>query len=174
MTLSQNQPPPRANTTNTYNNNPKVIICFSGPTAASLFSRKVNANSIHRPGARWTNSNFVGQLYSSLYLRPEILTVAEKGQKKALEHGINGHEAALRGCLHHRALKAELSDGLVIAASSLDQWKENLKACDQDSLQKDLVDLFEGWKTAEPVAPFAYIDGPFPGVGEGLTQMKNE
>lgn len=94
---------------------------------------------------------------------------------KALEHGFNGHEAALRWCLHHSALKRELGDAVIIGASSYQHLKENLKACDGGPLPDDVVQVFEEiWPLAEPVAPFAYIDQPPGDIASEIENMKTE
>ena len=89
-----------------------------------------------------------------------------------MEHGFNGHEAALRWCLHHSALKKELGDGVIVGASKIEQMKANLEACDHGPLPQDVVEVFEEvWKLAEPVAPYAYMEN----MGEAVAaQMEKK
>ena len=92
-----------------------------------------------------------------------------------MEHGFNGHEAALRWCLHHSVLKKGLGDAVIVGASSIQHLEENLKACDGGPLPDDVVKVFEEiWPLAEPVAPFAYIESPPENLSEGLEGMQDK
>ena len=82
-----------------------------------------------------------------------------KVHEAAQKHGITGHAAALRWCLHHSVLRKELGDGIVIAAPRMEQLEENLKICEGGPLPEDLVKVIEAvWPVAEPVAPWAWVD----------------
>lgn len=134
----------------------------------------MSAESIHKPDGRFSHSSFIGKFFSSVYLRPELLEAADKVHTKAMKNGFNGHEAALRWCLHHSALKKDLGDGMIVGASSIQHLEENLKACDGGPLPDDVVKVFEEiWPLAEPVAPFAYIETLPEDAMEGLKSVQN-
>ena len=62
--------------------------------------------------------------------------------------------------MHHSILDPKLGDGIIVGASSIEQFKANMDMCDKGPLPDDLVKLFEEvWKIAEPVAPWAYVAG---------------
>ena len=133
----------------------------------------MTADSIHNPDGRWSHSSFIGKFFSSIYLRPELLDGAHKVHTKALEHGFNGLEAALRWCLYHSTLKPELGDGIIVGASKIEHLEDNLKACDNGPLPGDLVKVFEEiWPLAEPVAPFAYVEEAPKDIEEGLKDLQ--
>jgi aflatoxin B1 aldehyde reductase len=109
------------------------------------------------------------------YLKPELLSAANRVHTEAQKHGIVGHEVALRWVLHHSALKAEFGDGMIIGASSLEQLDANLKMCDAGPLPDDLVKVVEEvWAIAAPVAPWAYMEAPPPELIKVLEDMKKQ
>ena len=130
---------------------------------------------MNKSTGRWSNSSPIGQFFSSIYLRPELLDAANKVHTEAQKHGINGHEVALRWVLHHSALKGESGDGMIIGASSPAQLEDNLKMCDAGPLPADLVKVVEDvWPLAEPVAPFAYVEAPPPELTQMLRDMEKK
>ena len=138
-----------------------------------MFSGKVSAESINNSDGRWTNTNPLGKWFSMMYLRPELLEAANRVHTEGQKHGINGHEVALRWMLHHSALKAELGDGVIIGASSLEQLEANLKMCDAGPLPEDLVKVVEDiWPLAKPVAPYAWMEAPSPELIKILNEAK--
>jgi len=140
-----------------------------------MFSGKVNADSIHKPDGRWSHSTFTGKMLSGVYLRPELLEAADKVYRKATEHGIDGHSAALRWTLWHSEVKKEHGDAIIVAASSIEQLDANLKACDDGPLPEELVQVFEDvWPLAEPVAPWAWIDIKGTEIEKGIEEMNKQ
>lgn len=57
----------------------------------------------------------------------------------ASQHGISGQAAALRWVAHHGALKPELGDSILFAASSIAQLEENLDFFEAGPLPAELV-----------------------------------
>lgn len=135
----------------------------------------MTADSINKDTGRWSSKKPAGAFYSAAYLRPELLDAASKVNTIAQQHGFNGHEAALRWILHHSILDAELGDGIIVGASSLEQFKANMDMCDKGPLPDDLVKLFEEvWKIAEPVAPWAWVEISSKAMDEQLNAYKTK
>lgn len=90
-----------------------------------------------------------------------------------MKHDFYTHEAALRWCLHHSALKKDLGDGIIVGASSSQQLEANLKACEARPLPDEVVKVIEEiWPLAEPVAPWAYIDAIPKSLADSLDAQK--
>jgi aflatoxin B1 aldehyde reductase len=135
----------------------------------------VNADSVHKPSGRWTNTTPLGKFFAMTYLKPELLEAAKRVHTEAQKHAITGHEVALRWVLHHSALEGDLGDGMIIGASSLEQLDANLKMCDAGPLPDDLVKVVEDvWPLAEPVAPWAWMEEPPPELLKMLEDMKKQ
>lgn len=129
------------------------------PSAAGFFSGKVNADSVNKPTGRWSKNTMAGQLYSKEYMKEEILAASQKVQDAAKKHSINGHAVALRWCRHHSWLRAEHGDAMIVGASSLPQWEETLRYCDEGPLPDELVKVIDDvWPSVKPVAPWAWMD----------------
>ncbi|MCJ1478363.1 hypothetical protein MMC13_007043 [Lambiella insularis] len=128
------------------------------PGAAGFFSGNVTKDSANQKGGRWDTSMRLGQLYSDLYLKDELLKASKQIQTEVQQAGISGHAVALRWALHHSALKAEHGDAIILGASSLPQLEENLKICDEGPLPEHLAKAVDDvWPTAKPFAPFAHM-----------------
>lgn len=94
-----------------------------------------------------------------------ILEGSQKIRDVAKKHGITGHAASLRWCIHHSALSNEHGDAVVIGASKVDQLRENLEICDAGPLPEEVVQTIEGvWPSVKEVAPWAYfaVSKPMP------------
>lgn len=85
----------------------------------------------------------VGELYAAAYLKPSIITAAEKALQVATEHGVGGHAMALRWTMHHGILDAAYGDGVIIGASSLGQLDANLDAVEAGPLPDEVVSALE-------------------------------
>lgn len=99
------------------------------------------------------------------YHQDPIFEASKKIQDVAKKHGIAGHAAALRWCIHHSALSSEHGDAAIIGASSIAQLKENLEICDAGPLPEELVQTIDGtWPSVKEVAPWAYfaVTAPMP------------
>ncbi|KAI6657708.1 Aflatoxin B1 aldehyde reductase member 4-like [Oopsacas minuta] len=69
-------------------------------------------------------------------------------------HGVTLLEASLRWMLHHSLLAGEYGDGLILGASSLEQTKENVEACQKGPLDPLVVAAFqEAWCLIKGVCP---------------------
>ena len=79
-------------------------------------------------------------------------------QDVAKKHGIKGHAASLRWCIHHSALSAEHGDAVIIGASSTTQLKENLEIWEAGPLPEEVVETIESvWPSVKEVAPWAWM-----------------
>eukprot|EP00800_Vazella_pourtalesii_P004109 TRINITY_DN1436_c0_g1_i10.p1 TRINITY_DN1436_c0_g1~~TRINITY_DN1436_c0_g1_i10.p1 ORF type:complete len:325 (+),score=65.97 TRINITY_DN1436_c0_g1_i10:80-1054(+) len=69
-------------------------------------------------------------------------------------HGVSLVETTLRWMLHHSSLSGKHGDGLILGASSLEQTKENVEACEKGPLDPLVVAAFEeGWTLIKGICP---------------------
>jgi aflatoxin B1 aldehyde reductase len=128
------------------------------PSAAGIFNGTHSSSSTSQTGTRFDTNSNVGKLYSGQYLKPALLDAAAKVHDAAQQHGVSGHEVALRWVLHHSALKAGHGDAIIIGASSVKQLEQNIKACKAGKLDDELLKLVEGtWDVAKDIAPHAWM-----------------
>lgn len=71
------------------------------------------------------------------------MAAAEEAVQVAVQHGINGHAAALRWTAFHSALDQSKSDAIILGASSTAQMESNLKAIEDGPLPSPVVSTFE-------------------------------
>ncbi|KAM0723890.1 hypothetical protein Q7P37_000880 [Cladosporium fusiforme] len=139
------------------------------PAAAGVLTGKVNRETPNGSDSRWSKDHIAGQIYSASYLNDPILAASQKIREVADKHGINGHEAGLRWCIHHSALSNEYGDAVIIGASSVAQLKDNMEICDAGPLPEEVVRTIDGvWPSVKDVAPWAWIQAskPINSVGE--------
>ncbi|KAL1953704.1 hypothetical protein VTO42DRAFT_2339 [Malbranchea cinnamomea] len=94
-----------------------------------------------RPGSRFDPNTPVGQFYASWYGREELKQLAAKAVDKIKAEGIAGHAAALRWTIYHSQLQK--GDAVIIAASNVEQLKENIDAAEAGPLPQPLVELLD-------------------------------
>lgn len=122
------------------------------PGASGLLTGKI------KKGRGRFGDHRIGEMYSGLYLKPEILESSQKVHELAQKHGLSGHAVALRWILHHSVLDGNKGDAIVIGAGSNEQLVENLEACKQGPLPEDIVRLVdEIWPVMKPVAPIVFM-----------------
>ncbi|KAK7428596.1 hypothetical protein QQZ08_004857 [Neonectria magnoliae] len=85
----------------------------------------------------------IGGLYSSIYMKPSIMTNTDKALEVASQHGIGGHAAALRWTAHHSLLSKAHGDAVIVGASSPEQLESNLNMIEQGPLPDDVVAALE-------------------------------
>lgn len=87
--------------------------------------------------------HYIGNFYSSRYVKPSIDAAADRVREVAANHGISGHAASLRWTAYHSALSAERGDAIIIGASSIKQLNENLEIFEQGPLPQEVVDAVD-------------------------------
>lgn len=87
--------------------------------------------------------HYLGNFYSSRYVKPSIDAAADRVREAAANHGISGHAASLRWTAYHSALSAERGDAIIVGASSIKQLNENLEIFEQGPLPQDVVEAVD-------------------------------
>ncbi|KAK7713045.1 hypothetical protein SLS63_012188 [Diaporthe eres] len=86
---------------------------------------------------QWEKSNFLGKCYHLMYNRPNALEALDRWHEIAEAEDISGVEMAFRWVVHNSALDGSLGDGVVIGASTTEQWKGNLAAIQKGPLSSE-------------------------------------
>ncbi|KAI1383537.1 Aldo/keto reductase [Hypoxylon trugodes] len=111
------------------------------PAAGGFFS---GAHKNIKPGGRFDKVHGIGNLYSGYFLKPSIMEAVEKAVDVAAQHGINGHEAALRWISYHSILDRKYGDSIIVGASSSEQLNSNIDAIERGPLPEEVVAAFNG------------------------------
>ncbi|MGQ7847529.1 aldo/keto reductase family protein [Granulosicoccus sp. 3-233] len=128
------------------------------PLAGGLLSGKHQSVDEIPPGGRF--ADFAG--YQSRYWKPEYFEVINRLSEQCRAEDIEPAAAALRWLCHHSALTGPATDSaassdrrtphaLIIGASSMRHFEQNLQACAAGALPSALVNAFdEGWEEVRP------------------------
>lgn len=81
------------------------------------------------------------QMFSKIYVNDLTLELHDNLTLVCDQASVKLKEATLRWLTHHSILGQE--DGVILGASSEEQMKENLQACDQGPLPESVVGAFE-------------------------------
>jgi len=80
----------------------------------------------------------------------EALEIIRNASERA---GLSMPQAALRWLRHHSVMRGQYRDGVIIAASKLEQWETNLQSLDGE-LPAEVVDAIEhAWARTRPECP---------------------
>lgn len=128
------------------------------PLAGGLLSGKHQSLEAIPAGGRF--ADFAG--YQSRYWKPAYFQVINSLSAQCRSEGIEPAAAALRWLCHHSALVGPAPDGgpladrttphaLIIGASSMKHFEQNLQASAAGALPASLVEAFdEGWEAVRP------------------------
>jgi aflatoxin B1 aldehyde reductase len=104
----------------------------------SRFDPKITHSALHR-GRYWNDTYF------------DALDIIHAAAEK---YGFTVAEVALRWIEHHSQLKSELSDAIIVGASSTRHLEENLADLEKGPLPEDMVEALESaWLKVKAVAP---------------------
>lgn len=86
---------------------------------------------------RWDEATFLGKVYHFLYDKPLPLQALDEWHNIAAAEGISGAEMAYRWVAYNSALTKE--DGMVVGATTMEQWKSNVAAIRKGPLSSEAV-----------------------------------
>ncbi|ROW03047.1 hypothetical protein VMCG_05701 [Cytospora schulzeri] len=96
---------------------------------------------------RWDKDGFLGKVYHYLYNKPLPLQALDKWHEIAATEGISGAEMAYRWVAHNSALTK--NDGMVVGATTIEQWKSNLAAIRKGPLSAETAAKIDALWTPE-------------------------
>ncbi len=92
--------------------------------------------------------------YMDRYWRGSSFKALEIVRRACGEKGLTVTEGALRWLIVHSLLNGAGGDGIIIGASGLEQFEENLKSCGEKELPGDLIAAFDqAWEIVRPECP---------------------
>ena len=115
------------------------------PTAGGFFEKHVQAKSDNLPGnGRFTIGGMLTNMYRDAYMKPSIYQALESLQEVGDKHGLNGIEIALRwACYHSQLGQITNEDAVILGASKLEQFEENIKSIKKGPLPDEVVSLMD-------------------------------
>ncbi len=90
--------------------------------------------------------------YQDRYWKPDYFNVIAQYVKACESADINPAAAALRWLIHHSDIASgPLEHGIILGASSMDHFRQNLEACDAGPLPNVVLDALDnGWEAVRP------------------------
>ena len=89
--------------------------------------------------------------YLDRYWKQDYFAVLQELQTYCADSGIKPVEVAMSWLVNHSRLEANLGDGIILGASSLNHLEQNMAACAQAPLAQPLLDILDrGWEIIKP------------------------
>ncbi|KAG6355035.1 hypothetical protein INS49_004116 [Diaporthe citri] len=107
------------------------------PIAGGFLAKKSQEFRDQSFAGRWDKSAMLGMVYQFMYNKPNALEALDKWHEIAAAEGIPAAELAYRWVVHNSALDGSLGDGIIIGASSLEQWNSNIAAIQKGPLSAE-------------------------------------
>lgn len=117
------------------------------PLAGGMLTGKHQNASDAPPDGR-----FAGNVeYQNRYWKNDYFQAVNQFTQACKEADINPASAALRWLSHHSGLSNDKGDGIILGASSMHHFEQNLLALSEGPLPATIVDtLQQGWELARP------------------------
>lgn len=98
------------------------------------------------------DGRFAGNVeYQNRYWKSDYFDAVRQFKQVCQSENIDPASAALRWMAHHSGLSDDKSDAIIIGASSMQHFEQNLRALQQDTLPDTVVTaLDQGWEMAQP------------------------
>jgi len=88
--------------------------------------------------------------YIERYWKKSNFEALEEIRNASEQAGVSMTQAALLWILHHSFLKGQYRDGVILAASSLEQWEANLKSLNGNFPPEVSEAVDRAWQKARP------------------------
>lgn len=130
----------------------KIGMCFYAfnPLAGGMLTGKHSSfNAAPTPGrfARLKS-------YRERYWKESFFDAVEHLTRVCNEEAVPLVEAAFRWLVHHSRMNASLGDGIIIGASSMIQFTQNVEAIQKGPLPNEILTAFDAaWDVARPESP---------------------
>ena len=93
------------------------------------------------------------QVYLERYWKKSYFEALEVIRNISEQVGVSMTQVALVWILHHSFLKGQYRDGVILGASSLDQWETNLRSLDGELPAEVAEGIDRAWQKARPDCP---------------------
>ena len=92
--------------------------------------------------------------YRNRYWKESFFEAVDRLAQSCGDAGIKPVEAAFRWLVHHSLLDASKGDGIIIGASSMAQFQQNVEIVQQEALPEPVLEAFDAaWEEARPDSP---------------------
>ncbi len=119
------------------------------PLAGGLLTGKYLNHKVTPKDGRFTRP-----VYLERYWKESYFWALEVIRSACGSRGLMMADSSLRWLQHHSFLKRAYNDGVIIAATSMEQLGANLKSCEEGGLPDVVVTAFDhAWKLARPDCP---------------------
>ncbi|KAG8158155.1 hypothetical protein KVR01_011916 [Diaporthe batatas] len=115
----------------------KIAFYAYSPIAGGLLAKTSQQFRDQSFTGRWDKAGFLGKVYQFIYNKPNALEALDKWHEIAAAEGISPAEMAYRWVAHNSALDGSLGDGIIIGATSIEQWNSNLEAIQKGPLSAE-------------------------------------
>lgn len=106
-------------------------------------------------GTRWDKSTRLGQMYNSIYVRPNLMEGLQMWNEISAKSGIPAAALSYRWAAYNSALSAESGNGLIVGAMSPEQLAQVLEWLKDGALDESIVkQIDEVWETVKGDAAF--------------------
>lgn len=93
------------------------------------------------------------QFYMDRYWKEPYFEALDIFRTASEQAGLSMTQVAILWILHHSLLKGQYRDGVILAASNLEQWETNLKNLSGELPQKATMAIDQAWEKARPECP---------------------
>lgn len=93
------------------------------------------------------------RIYMERYWKKSYFEALEMIRNASAEAGLSMTRAALLWILRHSSLEGRYRDGVILAASSLEQWETNLKSLSGELPMKVVEAIDRAWERTRPDCP---------------------
>ncbi len=117
------------------------------PLAGGLLTGKYQSVDTNPESGRF--ATFEG--YPERYWKPDYFAVVSAFKEACQSADIKPAAAAIRWLVHHSNLIDDDTHGIILGASSMEQFRENLLACEEGPLSQNVLDSLDaGWDVVRP------------------------
>jgi aflatoxin B1 aldehyde reductase len=89
--------------------------------------------------------------YLDRYWRDDYFDVLQRLGDACEESGLKPVEVAMSWLVNHSLLDAQQGDGIILGASKADHLAQNMAACTQAPLDREILDILDqGWQVIKP------------------------
>ncbi|KAL0567718.1 hypothetical protein V5O48_014279 [Marasmius crinis-equi] len=108
------------------------------PAGGGIFNPKTYRE---RQNGRFDENTRLGKMYRGQWYTDRLLRAANRVREIGEANGLDGHTTALRWIVWHSDLSGQHGDGIIIAASSIDQLNANLNAIESGPLPGEVLEM---------------------------------
>eukprot|EP00759_Apiculatamorpha_spiralis_P037310 PhF_6_TR37200/c0_g1_i2/m.54819/K15303/AKR7; aflatoxin B1 aldehyde reductase len=124
------------------------------PLAGGLLTGRHTAEASPPTDGRFAGDSAAARMYKARFWKPQYFDSIEAAKERCTTHNTTLPRAALRWLVHHSKLDPSKGDAVILGGSTPHHIKDNVEACLEGLLEKDICDAFEdGWSHIRGCCP---------------------